>query len=167
MDFSQNAFLTASIGVMAIGLLLAFIPIMPGTIIVWLIGLVAAVLDQFQHITPTAVVVMTAIMLFGVTSDFWLPALGVKTGGMSCLAAVGSLIGGLLGTFFIPVPLAGTLIGTALGAGVVEWARQRRVRGALTAGRSAAKLFVIGYGIELATSIAIFVTFLVSIATTT
>lgn len=167
MDFSQNAFLTASIGVMAIGLLLAFIPIMPGTIIVWLIGLVAAVLDQFQHITPTAVVVMTAIMLFGVTSDFWLPALGVKTGGMSCLAAVGSLIGGLLGTFFIPVPLAGTLIGTALGAGVVEWARRRRVRGALTAGRSAAKLFVIGYGIELATSIAIFVTFLVSIATTT
>lgn len=167
MELSQNAFLTASIGAMAIGLLLAFIPIMPGTVIVWIIGLVAAVLDQFQHITPTAVVVMTAIMLFGVTSDFWLPALGVKTGGMSCLAAVGSLIGGLLGTLFIPVPLAGTLIGTALGAGVVEWARQRRVRGALTAGRSAARLFVIGYAVELATSIAIFVTFLVSIATTT
>lgn len=167
IELSESAFLTASIGAMAIGLLLAFIPIMPGTMIVWIIGMVAAVLDQFQHITPTAAVIMTAIMLLGVSSDFWLPALGVKTGGMSCLAAVGSLIGGLLGTFFIPVPLAGTLIGTALGAGVVEWARLRRVQGALTAGRSAAKLFVIGYVVELATSIAIFVTFVVSIATTT
>ena len=100
IELSESAFLTASIGAMAIGLLLAFIPIMPGTMIVWIIGMVAAVLDQFQHITPTAAVIMTAIMLLGVSSDFWLPALGVKTGGMSCLAAVGSLIGGFLGAHY-------------------------------------------------------------------
>jgi uncharacterized protein YqgC (DUF456 family) len=79
-----------------------------------------------------------------VTSDLWLPLAGVKTGGLTCLASIGSLIGGFIGTFVIPIPILGTLIGCVIGALVVELVQARRVRQALQAGRTAFKMFVLG-----------------------
>ena len=166
MDIAQSALITISVIVMVIGVILAFIPIMPGTLIVWAIGIVTAFLNQFERVTPTAAIIMTIFMIISLTSDVWLPMMGVKTSGLSCLAAVGSLIGGLLGTFFIPVPIVGTLIGTVLGALAIEYVALREKAKALRAGQTALKLFVVGYILELVTTVAIFAVFIVSLATT-
>ncbi|MEJ5259953.1 MAG: DUF456 family protein [Anaerohalosphaeraceae bacterium] len=43
------------------------------------------------------------------------------------LAAVGgALTGAVLGTFLIPIPFAGTLLGGCIGAGLAAWAFERR-----------------------------------------
>lgn len=166
MDIAQSTLIPLSIIAMVVGVILAFIPVLPGALIVWAIGIVSAYLNQFDQITPAAAVIMTGIMIFSITSDFWLPVLGVKTSGLSCLAAVGSFFGGLLGTFLIPIPIIGTLIGTVLGALLIEYVALRERTRALRAGQAALKLFVIGYILELVTVFAIFGVFLVSIATT-
>lgn len=166
MDIAQSALITVSVIAMVIGVILAFVPILPGTLMVWAIAIVTAFANQFDRVTPAAAIIMTALMLASVSSDFWLPMLGVKTSGLSCLAAVGSLIGGLLGTFLIPIPIVGTLIGTVLGALAIEYVALREKARALRAGQTALKLFIVGYILELVTTFAIFGVFLVSIATT-
>lgn len=147
-------------------LIVSFIPILPGTMIVWIAAMAFGLLTQWMRFTPVAAIVATALMIFSVSSDFWLPALGVKTGGLTCLGAIGSLVGGFVGTFFIPLPICGTLIGAVVGALAVELIHFRNLGKAVQAGQSTAKLFIIGYIIESASSIAVFGVYLVSLAST-
>jgi uncharacterized protein len=155
----------ASVGMVA-ALVIAFIPVLPGPLLVWGVALVFALSDGFHRVTPAAGVFMTALMVTGVGSDLWLPAFGIRTGGLTCLGAVGSFIGGALGTFFIPIPLLGTLIGCIVGALLFEFLRFREVRKALQAGQSAAKMFILGYIVNLVISMAIFATYLISVLST-
>lgn len=169
MDFSgftDAAVLTVGTILLGVAFVLSFIPIMPGAMLVWGVAIVTALLDGFTRITPLAAFLFTAIMLISVTSDFWLPALGVKTSGLTCLGAVGSLVGGFAGTFLIPLPVLGTLIGTVAGALLVELVLFRDQLKAIRAGQTALKLFVVGYVLEIAASAAIVVIFLVSLFST-
>lgn len=166
MEIAESALVTISVIVMVLGVILAFVPILPGALIVWAIGIVSAWLTQFERVTPIAAIVMTILMVISMSSDYWLPMLGVKTSGLSCLSAIGSIIGGLIGTFVIPIPIVGTLIGTVLGALILEYVVLREKTRALRAGQVALKLFVIGYILELVMVFAIVAVFLVSIAST-
>lgn len=166
MEIAESALVTISVIVMVLGVILAFVPILPGALIVWAIGIVSAWLTQFERVTPIAAIVMTILMVISMSSDYWLPLLGVKTSGLSCLSAIGSIIGGLIGTFVIPIPIVGTLIGTVLGALILEYVVLREKTRALRAGQVALKLFVIGYILELVMVFAIVAVFLVSIAST-
>lgn len=155
----------ATIGMVA-ALILSFIPVLPGPVLVWAVAIIFGVSEGFHRITPLAGISMTFLMIAGVGSDLWLPLLGIKTGGVTCLGAVGSFIGGLIGTFLIPIPLLGTLIGCVIGALALEMLRYRELRKALQAGQSAAKMFILGYVLEIIASIGIFVIYLISVAST-
>lgn len=166
MELAQSALLIVALVVMVIALLISFLPIVPGPVLLWMIGGVFAWLNGFDRITVLAVIVMSVLMLTAATKDFWLSLLGVKTSGVSCLGAIGSFIGGLAGTFFIPIPVVGTLIGAVAGALLVELVRVGDLRHAVRAGRFAAKMFVLGYIIEVTVSIAIFAIFVISLIST-
>lgn len=165
-DFSEAALVLFSGVLMVIALVLAFIPIMPGTFLVWAVAIVTAFLLDFTRITPVAAGLITAIFLVGITSDFWLPLVGVKSRGLTCMSALGSLVGGLVGTFFIPIPILGTLIGCVAGAALVEFVAMRNMDSVMRASRTAFSLFIVGYLIEIGTSIAIAVIFFISLITT-
>ncbi len=165
MDITQPLQLAvATIGMVA-ALILSFIPVLPGPVLVWAVAIIFGISEGFHRITPVAGIVMTLIMIAAVGSDLWLPLLGVKTGGVTCLGAVGSFIGGAIGTFLIPIPLLGTLIGCVIGALLFELMRYRELRKALQAGQSAAKMFILGYVLEVAASVGIFIVYLISVAT--
>jgi uncharacterized protein YqgC (DUF456 family) len=166
MDFTQSTLIFFGTILMVGALIVSFIPILPGTVIVWIAAMAFGVLNQWVRFTPLAGVVATVLMIFSVSSDFWLPALGVKTGGLTCLGAIGSLIGGFIGTFFIPLPICGTLIGAVIGALAIELIHFRNLGKAMQAGQSTAKLFIIGYIIESVSSITVFVVYVVSLAST-
>lgn len=166
MDLSgvtQTAVLSGGTILLIIAFILSFIPIMPGAMLVWGVAIVTALLDGFVHITPLAAIIFTLLMIVNVTSDVWLPMLGVRTSGLTCLGAVGSFIGGLVGTFVIPLPILGTLIGTVIGALAVELLYFGEMRKAVRAGRVALQLFIVGYILEIAASAAIVLVFLVSL----
>jgi len=165
MDIAETGLLTLATILMIGGVIAAFIPILPGALIVWGIAIVYGLLDNFQHVTPAAAIVMTALMIIGSANDLWLPVIGIRTGGLSCLSAVGGFAGGLIGTFVIPIPFGGTLIGCVLGALIAEYLRIRQLRDAIRAGKTQATLFIVSYVVELAASLLIFGVYLVSITT--
>lgn len=163
MDLAQLALLGLAVVMLILGIVLAFVPFLPGSVILWAIAVAAGIVDGFARITPTALFIITGLMIASVTSNFWMPALGIKSGHLTCQAAVGCLIGGLVGTFAIPIPIFGTLVGTIAGAFVIELASARRARPALQAGQTAAALFVANSIFELAVSFTIFLVFVISI----
>ncbi|MCS7072672.1 MAG: DUF456 domain-containing protein [Anaerolinea sp.] len=162
-SITQPAILAVGTFLLMIAFVLSFIPILPGAILVWAVAVVTAILNHFIQITPLAVAMMTIIMAINATSDIWLPMLGVRTSGLTCLGAVGSMLGGLVGTFVIPLPILGTLIGTVIGALAIELIYFGEMRKAFQAGRIALKLFIVGYILEMASSAAIVLIFLVSL----
>ena len=82
-----------------------------------------AALTGFTHVTWLSVGLMTVLMILGSTTGWWTQILGMHAEGGSCLSILGSLVGGLIGTFAIPVPFLGTIIGLVLGALLFEFAR--------------------------------------------
>lgn len=72
---------------------------------------------------------ITVLALIGELVEFFAGAGGARRAGSTwkgAAAAVGGAIfGGLTGTFVIPVPLFGTLIGACFGAGLLTWIVER------------------------------------------
>lgn len=166
MDLGQSALILTATILMIAGLALAFVPIMPGPVLMWAIAVIFAVLNGFQRMTPAAVLVVTLLMIAGSASDLWLPLLGIRTGGLTCLSSIGALIGGLVGSFVIPIPLVGTLVGAAAGAVLVELTRRREFKQAVGAGKTAFRNVLLSYIVQLIASFAIFAVYIVSLQTT-
>lgn len=165
LELSPTLLFILATALMLVTLVLAFIPILPGPLMPWAVGIVYGILTSWTRITPAAAIVMTVLMLIGVTADYWRPLLGAKTTGMGCRTSLGSFAGGFLGTFLIPIPLIGTVIGLVAGALLMELAQFGDLKKAMSAGKAALKLFVVGYALNIAISIAIFITYLVSVLT--
>lgn len=149
MDFGQAALtLIASIA-MVVTFFLAFLPILPGPIILWGIALIYGLLTGWALLTIPAMVAITILTIAGSTSDYWLPFIGVKSAGASCYAIIGTIIGGLIGTFAIPIPIVGTLVGSMAGALLMELLRVGDLRKALFAANFAMRTFLIGLALEI------------------
>ena len=70
-------------------------------------------------------VLITALAILGEVAEFFGSFAGAKKTGASFLgsiaAIVGAVTGAIAGTFIIPVPLLGTVIGACAGAGLATW----------------------------------------------
>ncbi|MBN1202596.1 MAG: DUF456 domain-containing protein [Anaerolineae bacterium] len=163
MDMAESVLIVIAFALMIVGLGLTVIPFVPGPLLVWAVGLVFAILNGFERVPYISLAVMTLIMLAGSTTEFWTPLLGLRTEGSSCMATLGSLIGGLAGTFMIPIPIIGTVAGMVIGALLFEFLRQGELQGAARAGGTALKLYLLGVVFEFASSVAILLVFAVSI----
>jgi uncharacterized protein len=166
MNPAEPLQLTAATVGMVAALLFAFIPVLPGPVLLWGVALIFGVSEGFHRVTPLALIIITLLMIIGTSSDIWLSLFGVKTGCVTCLGTLGSFIGGIVGTLLIPIPLLGTMVGFVVGALLFELIRYWNIRKALQAGQGAVKIFIMGYLIGLAASILIFAVYLVSVLTT-
>jgi uncharacterized protein len=151
---------------MVITTLLAFVPILPGPVLPWAVAMVFGALDTFQRFTLPAAILATFVMGVGSTVDLWMPLFGIRTRNSSCQSTLGAMVGGLLGTFFIPIPVIGTLVGMVGGALLVELLRLRELNSALRAGREAFKNYLVSYSVQLITSFTILFIYIVSLLTT-
>jgi hypothetical protein len=83
-----------------------------------------------EGIFSTGLLIAVGILaLIGEIIEFFAGAGSAKKAGASwrgALAAIGgTLVGALLGTFLIPIPIVGTLLGACLGAGLGTWSVER------------------------------------------
>ncbi len=167
MEFAEGTMLMIATILMVGTVILAFIPVLPGPVLAWAVAIIYAIIEGFQRVTPVAAIGLTVVMLLGSTSDLWMNFFGVRTGGLSCLSSIGAFIGGLVGTFSIPIPVIGTLIGSIAGAVLIELVRLGELRRAIKAGQTTAKMMAISYAVQLSATLIIFVIYLVSVQTTT
>lgn len=165
LQLDPTLLLILATAMMLVTLVLAFVPILPGPLMPWAVAIVYGAITSWARITPLAAVVMTLLMIVGVTADWWRPLMGAKATGMGCRTSIGSFAGGFIGTFLIPIPLLGTVIGLVAGALVMELAQFGDLQKAMGAGKAALKMFVVGYALNIAISVAIFVVYVISILT--
>ncbi|HMT21296.1 MAG TPA: DUF456 domain-containing protein [Promineifilum sp.] len=128
-----------------VGLVGTILPIIPGLIIIWLAALYyAAVIVGFDVFSPWVFVLITLISLAAGTSNIWLAALGARTTGASWRTLVIGFIGAIAGTFLLPIPLVGTIVGYAAGLVLAEYARLRELQPAIKAALGG----VVGLGVS-------------------
>ena len=163
MELAESALIAVAFILMAISLLLTIVPFVPGPLLVWGVGTIFAVIDGFERVTYPALAVMTVLMIAGSTSEVWMQFFGIRMEGSSCLSTIGSLAGGVIGTFAIPVPILGTVIGMVIGALAFEMMRAGDLDRALKAGHNTFKLYIVSFAVEFAASVAIVGVFALSL----
>jgi uncharacterized protein YqgC (DUF456 family) len=161
----ENVTIPLTIFLMVIGLFLAFVPLVPATALQWAIAMIFAAADGFHRVTVPAAVIITLLMLAGSTSGIWLPYFGMKGKGVSCIGLTAFMIGCMVGVL-IPIPIIGSMIGGIIAVVVVEFARVGTWRAAVQGGVAATRVMILGFVFEFVFSLAIFLTFLISLATT-
>ncbi len=132
--------------VMLIGLAGVFLPIVPGIELIWLAALGYGVFHGFTTLGVVLFLVITALLLLGLSSDIWITGLGLQAAGTSLLstgAAVVLLIAGSL----LFTPLIGILLGLA-GLTLLEYRRHRTWKKALRSTGSALAGCGISYGFK-------------------
>jgi uncharacterized protein YqgC (DUF456 family) len=166
IDVLTSALSLTTILAMMITVVVSFIPFVPGPFLLWAIALTFGFLTSFTPLTPFAFIIITLLMIVGSTTDIWMPFVGMRARGTSFGGILAGIVGALLGTVIIPLPILGTLAGAALGAITVEYLNAGRTR-ALRAGASAAESYVLSIAVEFIINSAIVLTFIISVVTMT
>jgi uncharacterized protein YqgC (DUF456 family) len=108
-----------------IGLATSILPVVPGSLIVWL-GIIVHKLWMGDASVSWKIVFITgALTLIGLLADLVMGVWGARRFGASWKGALGAFIGAFVG-FFIPPPLFWLIVGPIIGA----------IAGELIAGRS-------------------------------
>lgn len=124
-DLTQILYIISA-GLILIGLLGVFLPVLPGIPLAFAGMVLAAWAGDFKEISFITLVLLALLTLASVAIDFLASALGAKRAGASTLAIVGAAIGSVLGLFFFSLP--GMIIGPFVGVMAVETAKGKSVR---------------------------------------
>ena len=107
------------------GLVTSILPVVPGSLIVWL-GVIVHKLWMGEASATWKIVILTGVItLIGQLTDFVMGVWGARRFGASWKGAIGAFVGAGIG-FFIPPPLLWLIVGPIVGA----------IIGELVAGRS-------------------------------
>lgn len=137
------------------------VPILPGTILVWLTVLVYAWATSFATLTPTIFVLITLVALVTGSANLWLPLLGAQRSGAAKRALFLGLVGAIIGTFI--VPLVGTIIGYALGILLGEFLKHQDLNLALRASLGGLAGWGVATVVELGGALLILVIFVTAV----
>lgn len=160
---AESALGIIAVVLMVIAVVASLLPVVPGPALVWAIGLAYGALTGFTHVTGLSLILMTLLMILGSTTGWWMQALGMHAQGGSCLSILGALVGGLIGTFAIPIPFLGTIVGLVLGALLFEFARVGEFRQAMQSGGAALRGYLLSVLVEGGISILILAVFVISL----
>ena len=117
---------------MLIGIIGTVLPIIPGTILIFVAALVYALVEGFQAVGWPTLVLLGVLTALSTTADIWVSSIGAKMGGASGWSVVVGLLGGLAGLIVFNLP--GAILGAVLGVLLTEIIRVGDWRQALKAG---------------------------------
>lgn len=135
-----------------VGLITALLPVIPGSLIVW-IGILVHQLWMGDASVGWKIVAFTgALTLIGLLGDLFLGIWGARRFGASWKGALGALLGACIG-FFLPPPLFWLIVGPVVGAVIGELAAGRDLKAGSKAGfgtiLGAALAFALKFGLSV------------------
>ena len=159
----QTALFGVAVFFILLGIVGVVIPMIPGTFLVWLTVVLYAVAERALGVAaldPLTLVAITLIAFVAGLSDLWLPLLGARASGSSRRSLIFGIAGAILGTFLLPVPLFGTVIGYAAGVLLGEYHKHGDWNRALRAGLGGLAGWGIATILQLAGSLLILIIFI-------
>ncbi len=123
---NETAVIALVAGIMLIGLLGVFVPVLPDLVFIWLGALAYGLLVGWGTIGGWLFAAITVLGLIGGLAEIWASSVGARVGGASLWGILGGLGLGLLGLILIP-PF-GAIIGLLLGTFLVEAWRLKDMR---------------------------------------
>lgn len=161
-----NGWFIVAYVLMALGIIGAVVPVLPGPLLVWLGVLVWAWADGFTHIGWGTLVVLGVLAAAAWGADILLSAVMSRRAGASWTAILGAIGGGLIGALLLSfVPILGTLLGALLGAVAGMWAVEYRNKRDAAAATTAVRAYLVGVlaaaGVNVATSVLMIIIFAV------
>lgn len=128
---SQAGMLFITLFVMSLGLIFTFIPILPGTLIMWGATLAYGLVLGWDQLGWWAFGLITFFMILGLVADTLAGHFGAKMGGASWWAiVVGAILGFVLGLVasIFATPLVGCFAGLIGAVGGVLWVEWQRTK---------------------------------------
>lgn len=147
--------------VMIIGLIGEVLPGVPGMILIWAAALTYGIIDQFQSIGLTTIILLIAIWLIASAVDHLATFLTAKKLGVSWWGIIGALLAGLFGLIFFNI--IGFIIGSFLGAIIGEYWQKRQIFSAVKAGGGMLLGFVIATALKIGMAISMLAIFVLAI----
>lgn len=118
--------------VMLVGLIGIVLPIIPGTILIFVVAVIYALIERFQAVGWPTLVVLGLLAAVATSADIWASSVGAKMSGASGWSVIVGLVAGLAG--FVVFSLPGAIFGAILGVLLTEIIRLGDWRQALKAG---------------------------------
>jgi hypothetical protein len=120
-----------TIFIMLVGLFGTLVPFFPGIVVIWLASLGYGLLTGFKTLGIIMFILITLLMVAGITVDNVLMGLGARRGGAAWSSTIIGLVAGIVGTVIWP-PFGG-LIAAPLFVYLFELLRLRDWRSAFKA----------------------------------
>ncbi len=108
------------------GLIGSFIPAFPGAILIWGGAVVHGLATGWEPLGLVPQLSLAALCALAIGGQLAISAAGAKRFGSTNWGVLGAGVGMLVGTFVIPIPVVGSLLGAFAGALGFELLRQRR-----------------------------------------
>ena len=123
----SHLFFVLSYLLIFVGIVGAFVPILPGPLLIWLGALVWAWADDFTRIGWPTLSVLAVLTIIAWGADLGLSFLSSKRSGAGWRSIGVSILGGLIGAILLSsVPVIGTFIGAAIGSISALWVMEYR-----------------------------------------
>ncbi len=163
IDFPEPLLILITIVLMVGSLFLILIPSIPVTALEWAIAIVFGAMTGFTRFPLLAAVIVTVMMILGISSGLWMPLFGLKGRKVSCLSMVAFFIGMIIGT---PVPIIGSLLGGMIAVFLVEFIRTGDHDEAFTSSETAFWVVLASMFVEFLMAITVVLTTIISIFVT-
>lgn len=150
MDYSFILYLLAALLVI-VGIAGVILPALPGLPLVFAGLLVAAWADGFTRVGWLPLVVLGVLTALSIVVDVLATTLGAQRLGASRMALAGSVLGTVVGLFFMPI---GLFVGPFLGALLGEYLHGRRLGQATRVGFGTWLGIVPGVALKLGLAVA-------------
>ncbi|NBB79414.1 MAG: DUF456 family protein [Verrucomicrobia bacterium] len=151
--------LTLTCMLFLIGLVTSLLPIIPGSVIVWIGVMIHRLwMAPDDSVSWKIVILCGMLTLIGLMGDFVLGMWGARKFGASWKGAVGALAGAFIG-FFLPPPLFWLIVGPILGAILGELAAGRTFRDGGRAGIGTVIGGIVAFALKFGISVCVIALF--------
>jgi uncharacterized protein YqgC (DUF456 family) len=117
---------------MLVGLIGIVVPVIPGTVLIFLAALAYALVEGFQAVGWPTLIILGLLAVVATSADIWASSIGAKMGGAGGWSILVGLIGGTVGLLLFSLP--GAIIGAVSGVILIEIIRLGDPLRALKAG---------------------------------
>ncbi|MGB7339805.1 MAG: DUF456 family protein [Phototrophicaceae bacterium] len=162
-DFAEPLLIVITISLMIGALFLILVPSIPVTALEWAIAMIFGAFTVFERLPLVAAVLITVMMILGISSGLWMPLFGLKGRKVSCMQLVAFFIGMIVGT---PVPIVGSFIGGMLAVFLLEFVRTGKHDEAFQSSETAFWVVLASMFVEFLMAITVVLTTIISIILT-